>query len=282
MQAGEYLFRGAADHHREALGKVMPRRRHRPPRHRARGAHPRGDRRPAWRGAARRRDVFLDLMRSPQPIADLDPRRRRTSRATSSPTPTASPPAPRAGDRRDAWSQTFRQRLRADVRPRLATGRPARSIRAGGHPRQHRRERGQGRPTSGRSSPPSTATASTAASAWPRTPPSSTPSSASAAGTATSAATTCGIDSPYNTYRYAGLPPGPICSPGARQPRRRRRPRRRPLPLLRQPQRRHPRLRRNARRAQPQRRHLAAPLLARPPGRRAATASPAALGHRLP
>jgi UPF0755 protein len=23
------------------------------------------------------------------------------------------------------------------------------------------------------------------------------------------------IDSPYNTYRYAGLPPGPICSPGA-------------------------------------------------------------------
>jgi UPF0755 protein len=23
------------------------------------------------------------------------------------------------------------------------------------------------------------------------------------------------IDNPYNTYRYAGLPPGPICSPGA-------------------------------------------------------------------
>jgi hypothetical protein len=60
------------------------------------------------------------------------------------------------------------------------------------------------------------------------------------------------LDSPYNTYKYAGLPPGPICSPGtgalaaaAAPPTS--------LPLLRQQERRHPCLRHDPRRAQPQR-----------------------------
>lgn len=68
------------------------------------------------------------------------------------------------------------------------------------------------------------------------------------------------LNSPYSTYEYAGLLPGPICSPGtgtliaAAPPTS--------LPLLRQEKRRHPRLRRHPRRAQQERRDLATPLLA--------------------
>ena len=61
------------------------------------------------------------------------------------------------------------------------------------------------------------------------------------------------FDSPYNTYRYSGLPPGPDRRAGARLARGRGRAGRRPVSLLRQPQRRVTRLRGDARRAQPQR-----------------------------
>ena len=66
------------------------------------------------------------------------------------------------------------------------------------------------------------------------------------------------MDSPYNTYRYPGLPPGPIAAPGEASLARRRRPCGRPLPLLRQPQRRVTCICDDARRTQPERRHVSA------------------------
>ncbi len=66
------------------------------------------------------------------------------------------------------------------------------------------------------------------------------------------------MDSPYNTYRYPGLPPGPIAAPGEASLARRRRPGGGPLPLLRQPQRRVTCICDDARRTQSERRHISA------------------------
>ena len=71
------------------------------------------------------------------------------------------------------------------------------------------------------------------------------------------------FDSPYNTYRYAGLPPGPIAAPGKASIRSGAAPRQGGLPVFRQPQRRQPRLRDDAGGAQPQREGVAEGLLRR-------------------
>ena len=148
------------------------------------------------RGKFGRREVFLaaDALAA----ADRRPRSRR--------------PGPRGVPLpRDLQLRRRHPRARRSSRPwsrpsagassatsaRVLAQRAARAQRAaGGDPREHRREGGEGaeRPAADRRRLP--ATGWTAGSAWPPIPPSSTPSSGSAAGTATSARTTCGWTPP--------------------------------------------------------------------------------------
>ena len=69
------------------------------------------------------------------------------------------------------------------------------------------------------------------------------------------------IDSPYNTYRRPGLPPGPLGSPGREAILAVLDPARDEGALLREPQRRHPRVQRDPRGAQPRREPLPAAAL---------------------
>ena len=74
-----------------------------------------------------------------------------------------------------------------------------------------------------------------------------------AATTATCTRDDLQFDSPYNTYRYAGLPPGPIAAPGRASLEAAADPADVDVPVFRQPQRRLPRVRGDARGAQPER-----------------------------
>ena len=99
-----------------------------------------------------------------------------------------------------------------------------RASRRGGSPGPARARRdhaglagGEGNRPRRRSAPSSPPCISIAcASGWGcnATPPSSTRSSGPASTRAISRARTCASTRPYNTYRYAGLPPGPIAAPG--------------------------------------------------------------------
>lgn len=158
-----------------------------------------------------RREVFLDLMRSPELIADLDPAAPDLEGYLFPETYTF---VKNADEQTIVATlvRTFRDRFEKEVRPRLAQG-PARSLRqvitlasivekeaqvaserpliAGVY--QNRLDRGIGL-----SADPTVIYALKRLGLW----------------NGNIRRSDLRIDSPYNTYRYAGLPPGPICSPG--------------------------------------------------------------------
>ena len=160
-----------------------------------------------------RREVFLDLMRSPRLIADLDPDAPDLEGYLF---PETYSFAVGTGEQEivETLVKTFRQRFERDVRPRLAHGPPGRSIRAGGDPRQHRRERGEGvrRPAADRRRLPQPAGPPDRPGGGPHRH--LRPEARSAAGTATSTARTCGWTPPTTPTATPACRPGPICSPG--------------------------------------------------------------------
>lgn len=159
-----------------------------------------------------RREVFLDLMRSPRLIASLDPDAPDLEGYLF---PETYSFAVGAGEREivETLVKTFRQRFERDVRPRLATGSPGRSIRQvvtlasivekeakapAERPLIAAVYRNRLDRKIGLAADPTVIYALKRVGRW----------------NGNIHREDLRMDSPYNTYRYAGLPPGPICSPG--------------------------------------------------------------------
>ena len=159
-----------------------------------------------------RREVFLDLMRSPGLIAQVDPDAPdlegylfpETYRFASG-----------TGEREivETLVRTFRQRFESDVRPRLAQGPPGRTVRQvvtlasivekearipSERPLIAAVYRNRLDRRIGLAADPTVIYALKRLGRW----------------NGNLRRDDLRMDSPYNTYRYAGLPPGPICSPG--------------------------------------------------------------------
>lgn len=161
-----------------------------------------------------RREAFLDLMRSPELVADLDPEARDLEGYLFPETYSFA----RSVDERtivQTLVKTFRERFEKEVRPRLnrnlgGRGQTVRQLVtlasivekeaqvAAERPLiaavyQNRLDRGIGLMAD-----PTVVYAMKRAGSW----------------NGNIRRDDLRMDSPYNTYRYAGLPPGPICNPG--------------------------------------------------------------------
>jgi UPF0755 protein len=159
-----------------------------------------------------RREVFLDLMRSPQLIADLDPDAPDLE-GYLFPETYSFASASTEKQVVSALVKTFRDRFEKEVRPLLAQGPPGRTVRQvvtlasivekeaqveSERPiiaavYQNRLDRGIGL-----AADPTVIYALKRVGRW----------------NGNIRRDDLRMDSPYNTYRYAGLPPGPIASPG--------------------------------------------------------------------
>ncbi len=159
-----------------------------------------------------RREVFLDLMRSPKLIAGLDPDAPDLEGYLF---PETYSFASAVSEREivKTMADTFRRRFEKEVRPLLADGSPGRSVRqvvtlasivekeaqvASERPLiaavyRNRLDRGIGL-----AADPTVIYALKRLGRW----------------NGNIRRDDLRMQSPYNTYRYAGLPPGPICSPG--------------------------------------------------------------------
>lgn len=156
-----------------------------------------------------RREVFLDLMRSPRLIADLDPDAPDLEGYLF---PETYSFAVGTSEKEivETLIKTFRKRFERDVRPRITGGRTVRQVVTLASIVEKEAKAPQERPLIaavyrnrlthriGLAADPTVIYALKRVGRW----------------NGNIRREDLQMDSPYNTYRYAGLPPGPICSPG--------------------------------------------------------------------
>ncbi len=155
------------------------------------------------------RDTFLELMRSPKLIADLDPEAQDLEGYLFPDTYSFAEGA-RESEIIEAMVQTFRRRYERDVRSRIPAGTTLRQIVTLASIVEKEAQKADERPVIagvyrnrldrgiGLMADPTVIYALKRAGVW----------------NGNIRRADLRIDSPYNTYRYAGLPPGPIAAPG--------------------------------------------------------------------